>query len=222
MFQSWRRQLFAHWPVPAPMLRALVPPELELDEFEGTTYVGVTPFDLVDLHFRFLPPLPVASHFTEVNLRTYVRVGGKPGVWFFSLDAASRVAVTAARATFHLPYFHADMSIAERDGFVEYRSRRSGAEAELSVRYRPVGQVFNATPGTLDHFLIERYALYVVVKGRILRGEIHHPPWSLQNVSAQVERNTTPAAHGITLPGILPILHYSARQDTVLWPLVPG
>jgi uncharacterized protein YqjF (DUF2071 family) len=224
MFQSWQRQLFAHWPIPADVLRPLVPPELALDSFDGQTYVGVTPFDLCGLRFRWLPRLPVASHFAEVNVRTYVRVDDTPGVFFFSLDAASWLAVMAARATFHLPYFAADMHIADRDGGIVYESRRRSANAELIARYRPIGaetESFIARPGTLDHFLIERYALYVVpMRGRVLRGDIHHAPWRLRPAIAEIERNTIPAAHRIALPPVAPLLHYSARQDTVLWPLI--
>ena len=220
MFQSWQRQLFAHWPVPASMLRALVPPPLALDDFEGTTYLGVTPFDLVGLHFRHLPPFPIGSHFLEVNVRTYVRVGGKPGVFFFSLDAASLLAVVGARVSFHLPYYHADMRLEERDGEIAYRTRRSRSDAELVARYRPTGAPLVATPGTLDHFLTERYALYVVRGGRVLRGDIHHAPWRLQPAAATIERNTLAGASGVTLPDVAPLLHYSARQDTVLWPLL--
>jgi uncharacterized protein YqjF (DUF2071 family) len=221
MFQSWRTQLFAHWPVAASALRPLVPQPLELDSFQGTHYVGVTPFELRDLRFRFLPRLPIASDFLEVNLRTYVRYHGKPGVFFFSLDAASRLAVKGARLTFRLPYFPAEMQIGQRDAWHEYKSRRAGSSAELVVRYRPIGPTFQAVPETLDHFLIERYALYVVVgDGRVLRGDIHHCPWRLQAANAQIDRDTIPLAHGIALPDTTPMLHYSERQDTLLWPPV--
>ena len=221
MFQSWQRQLFAHWPVPASTLRPLVPASLELDDFQGTTYLGVTPFDLVGLHLRQLPPFPVGSHFLEVNVRTYVRVGGKPGVFFFSLDAASLLAVVGARLSFHLPYYHADMHLEARDGWIAYRSRRSGSDAELVARYRPTGGPVDLSPGTLDHFLTERYALYVVRgRGTVLRGDIHHAPWRLQRAEAELARNTLAAPAGITLPDVAPLLHYSAQQDTLLWPLV--
>lgn len=219
MFQSWQRQLFAHWSVASSALRDLVPSPLELDDYQGRTYVGITPFDLRGLRFRLLPALPIASNFTEVNVRTYVQHRGKPGVFFFSLDAASTLAVLGARASFGLPYFSADMGIAQRDDWVEYRSRRTRGDAELKVRYRSSGAEFTASPGTLDHFLIERYALYVVRGGRVMRGDIHHAPWHLQPATAEIERNTLAAAAGISLPATPPILHYSRQQDTVLWPL---
>jgi uncharacterized protein YqjF (DUF2071 family) len=219
MFQSWRELLLAHWPVPIEALRPLVPSELVLEEFNGSAWVGITPFRLTDLHPRYLPALPGLSEFPEMNLRTYVRVGDKPGVYFFSLDAASRLAVLGARASYRLPYHYAEMRIASRDGWIHYRSRRTGEDAEFVGRYRPTGPVFQASPGTLEHFLIERYALYVVLRsGTILRGDIHHHPWPVQAAEATIERNTVAAAAGITLPDRPPVLHFAQRQDTLIWP----
>ena len=218
MVQSWQRQLFAHWVVPATTLRALVPAPLELDVYHGQTYVGVTPFDLRGLRFRFLPPFPVGSNFLEVNVRTYVRYGGKPGVFFLSLDAASQLAVLGARLTFGLPYHLAEMRATRRGEWIEYGTRRTRGDAELSVRYRPTGDAFTAEPGSRDHFLIERYALFVVhADGRVMRGDIHHTPWRLHPAEAELERNTLAAASGIVLPDAAPILHYSERQDSLLW-----
>lgn len=217
MFQSWQEQLFMHWPVRREMLRELVPKELELDTYHGTAYVGVTPFLLSDLRVRMLPPLPGVSRFLETNLRTYVNVGGKPGVFFFSLDAASRLAVAGARASFHLPYFFADMKSQRQAEWIRYRTSRRKESAELVVRYRPTGDAFLAAPGTIDHFLIERYALYVVHRGRVIRGDIHHRQWNLRPAAATIEVNTIPRAHHIELPAIDPLLHYSARQDTLIW-----
>jgi uncharacterized protein YqjF (DUF2071 family) len=217
MFQSWQRQLFMHWPVQPGSIRALVPERLELDTRGGSAYVSVTPFFLADLRVRMAPAIPGASDFPETNLRTYVRVNGQPGVFFFSLDAASRLAVAGARFSFHLPYFLADMAVKSDGSWIDYRSRRVQRPAELCVRYRPVGDPYVAGIETLDHFLVERYALYVVHRGRVIRGDIHHRPWQLRSAEALVERNTIPAAHGVKLPDVMPLLHYSERQDTVLW-----
>jgi uncharacterized protein YqjF (DUF2071 family) len=231
LFQSWRELLFAHWPLPREVLRPLVPPQLILEEFDGTAWVGQTPFLLTGLRPRLLPSLPGISTFPELNLRTYVRVGDRPGIFFFSLDAASRLAVLGARTLYRLPYFHAEMRIESRAGWIHYRSRRiddganagtgaaPGTGAEFIARYRPDGPIFNAEPGSIEHFLTERYALYVVLRdGKILRGAIHHRPWPLQSAEAEIERDTIPTAHGITLPNRPPLLHFSARQDTLVWP----
>jgi uncharacterized protein YqjF (DUF2071 family) len=204
----------------------------------------MTPFLLTGLRPRLLPPLPGLSTFPELNLRTYVRVARRPGVFFFTLEAASRLAVLAARTLYRLPYHFADMRIEYRNGWIHYHSRRTeghparptnhaparsvngarssfddDAPAEFVARYRPTGPVFNALPGSLEHFLTERYSLYVVLRNRkILRGDIHHRPWPLQPAEAMIERNTIPAAHGITLPDHPPLLHYAERQDTLTWP----
>lgn len=225
-FQSWRHLLFAHWPIPRETLRSLVPPQLTLEEYDGTPWLGLTPFLLADFRPRLLPPLPGLSTFPELNLRTYVRTGDKPGVFFFSLDAASRLAVLGARTLYRLPYHHARMRIRLRDGWFQFQSRRDDdTSATFTARYRPIGPTFNAAPGSLEHFLTERYALYVVLKnGQLLRGDIHHRPWPLQPAEATFERNTIPAAHAITLPDLPPLLHFATRQDTLTWPpkLVPS
>lgn len=224
MRQSWRDLLFAHWPVEAAALRPLVPRQLTLEEHGGSAWVGLTPFLMKGVRPRMLPPVPGASRFPEMNLRTYVRMSGRPGIWFFSLDAASRLAVLGARAIYRLPYFHARMEVVEEEGgWVRYRSRRRARpherRAEFAGRYRPIGEIFEPEPGTLEHFLVERYALYAEpARGRVLRGEIHHRPWRLRPAEVEVERNTVPAAHGIGVSGRDPLLHFAARQDTLVWP----
>jgi uncharacterized protein len=223
MFQRWEDLLFAHWRVPADTLRSLVPRELEIDEFDGSAYVSMTPFHLTNLRPRFLPAIPGASGFLEMNFRTYVRVGDKPGIWFFSLDAANRLAVAAARLTYRLPYRNARMRMRRSDGWIHYESRREGAApAEFVARYRGVGEAWSPVAGTIEHFLTERYALYAMLGGGVLlRGEIHHPPWTVQRAEASIERNTVPAAHSLAVHGEPALLHYAAPQDTLIWPPVP-
>lgn len=218
MFQSWRRLLFAHWPLPPEQLRPLVPAALELDTFEGAAWVGLTPFELRGLRARFTPAVPGPSDFPELNLRTYVRVGDRPGIFFFTLEAASDLAVAAARMFYRLPYHRATMEIREENGWVHYRSERKEGGATFRGRYRPTGAVSEARPGTLDYFLTERYALYTVLRdGGVLGADIHHRPWPLQPAEAEIEENTVAAAHGIELPERDPLLHYAARQDTLVW-----
>ncbi|MBW3534703.1 MAG: DUF2071 domain-containing protein [Gemmatimonadetes bacterium] len=219
MYQSWRRLLFAHWPLPHDRLRAAVPGELTLDTFDGSAWLGLTPFRVTDLRPRGVPAIPVGSDFPELNLRTYVRVGDRPGVYFFSLDAGSRLGVMGARALYHLPYHAADMSQEERAGWIHYRSERSdGASAVFQGRYRPTGPAAAPAAGTLEHFLTERYALYTVLgDGAVLRADIHHRPWPLQTAEAVIERNTVPEAEGLELPERAPLLHFAERQDTLVW-----
>jgi uncharacterized protein YqjF (DUF2071 family) len=220
MRQSWRDLLFAHWPVPAARLRALVPSALAIEEHEGTSWVGVVPFRMEGVMARGLPDLPGVSAFAELNLRLYVTRGGKPGVWFVSLDAASSLAVWGARRFFHLPYFRADMETREEGGRISYRSvrRGPGARVAFSGEYGPVGDVTEARPGSLEDFLTARYCLYARDRtGALLRVEIHHAPWSLQPASAELAENTLGDAQGIALPGPPALLHFSRRLDVVNW-----
>jgi uncharacterized protein len=222
MTQSWHDLLFAHWPVDARAMREKVPAGLELDLFDGQAWVGVVPFDMTNVAPRFVPAIPGISAFPELNVRTYVTMGGKPGVYFFSLDAESAVAVALARAMLRLPYFTASMDVTRESGWVDYWSERlavdGGAPAEFEARYRPVGPVQPPLPGTLEHFLTERYCLYNVDdEFKAYRLEIHHPPWPLQVAEAEISVNTMAEAAGIRLPSMAPLLHFAKRQDMVCW-----
>lgn len=221
MAQTWHDLLFAHWPIDPAVLRPLLPPELQIDTFVGQAWLAVVPFRMTGVRLRGTPAVPVLSAFPELNVRTYVTYGRKPGVWFFSLDAGNAVAVAIARAWFQLPYFRARMSCEERQGWIDYRSERThrGAPAAmLKGRFRPIGDVFSPRPGTLEHFLTERYCLYTAnVCGRIIRGEIHHLPWRLQLAEAEFSEDTMSEAAGIVLPAQSPLLHFAKRQDVVVW-----
>jgi uncharacterized protein YqjF (DUF2071 family) len=207
MGQSWIELLFAHWRVPAEALRPHVPARLALEEFDGSAWIGVTPFTVRGLRLRGLPPVPLLSRFEELNCRTYVRVGDRPGIWFFTLDASSRLNVEAARRIYRLPYRHARM---RRDG--RFESRRD-PDVSVSAEWRATGAVFHAAPDSLEYFLTERYCLYAD-EGRA-RAEIHHRPWPLQTAEGEVEtRNFSP----VPLTGE-PLLHRAARQDVAVWPL---
>ena len=218
--QTWINLLFAHWPVPAEALQRVMPPQLSPDVREGSGWIGVTPFRVEGFRVHGTPPVPYLSGFCELNVRTYVTVNGKPGIYFFSLDAARLAAVVAARRSYRLPYFHARMSVEIAGGEVHYRSRRisrDGPPASFAGRYRATDPPLDYPDGSLDRWLTERYCLYVVDRrGRILRGDIHHPPWPLQPAAAEIELNTMAAPLGIELEGE-PLLHFSARQDTVIW-----
>lgn len=220
MRQTWHDLLFAHWPLAPEVLRPLVPPSLPLDTFDGRAWIAVVPFHMSDVAPRGVPALPGLSAFPELNVRTYVTVEDKPGVLFFSLDAASRLAVEAARLAYHLPYYHAAMSVAPKGDGVRYGSRRldrRARPAELRARYAPTGPVFRTHAGSLEHFLTERYCLYAPASGgRLYRAEIHHPPWPLQQAGAALEQNTMAAAHGIRLPSEPPLLHFARRLDVVV------
>jgi uncharacterized protein len=217
--QTWNELLFAHWPMAPEMLRPIVPPQFPLDTFNGQCWVAVAPFYMTGVRARLIPSISGLSAFPELNVRTYVTVDGKPGVYFFSLDAASRVAVWTARATYRLPYFFARMDVRERNGWIQYRSERVNAEARLRVRYRPIGPVQLRAPGTLEHWLTERYSLYTVSNGSVYRGEIHHEQWSLQDAEAEISENTMANVCGIKLPETAPLLHFARKLEVLIWSL---
>jgi uncharacterized protein len=216
MGQTWDDLLFAHWRVDADTLRAHVPSELELEEHSGSAWIGVTPFVVTGLRGRGMLPLPLVSSFRELNVRTYVTRDGKPGIWFFSLDASSQVAVEAARRLYRLPYFRAEIDVERRNGRIVYECARHEGKA-FSASYAPTGAVSPAAPGSLEHFLAERYCLYARHGARLYRADIHHRPWPLQAAEATIDLNTMPPA-AIPLDGE-PLLHFSRRQDVVIWPL---
>ncbi len=222
MAMRWERLLFAHWPVDAAALAAVLPGELEVEEFDGTAWLGVVPFEMRGVRLRGLPPAPGLSRFPELNVRTYVTVGGKPGVYFFSLDAAHRLAVRTARRWFGLPYHYAEMSC-RRDGqgFTHYLSRRAderGPRATFAGKYRPVAAVKPAQPGSLDAFLTERYCFYTVDgAGVIRRSEVHHAPWPLQQAEAELQVCDMTAMLGLDLPPTPAVLHYADRLVVAAW-----
>jgi uncharacterized protein YqjF (DUF2071 family) len=221
MAQTWHDLLFAHWPVPVADMRALIPTSLEIDTFNGFAWIAVVPFRMSAVRLRGTPSLPWLSHFPELNVRTYVVRDGKPGVWFFSLDAGNFAAVAIARGWFHLPYFRAKMRSEERDAWTHYqstRAHRGAAAASLQAKYRPIAALQIAHAGTLEYFLTERYCLYTADgQGRLIRGEIHHAPWPLQIAEAEFTENTMASAAGIVLPACKPLLHFAKRQDVVVW-----
>jgi uncharacterized protein YqjF (DUF2071 family) len=224
MGQTWEDLLFAHWPVDADALRRLLPENVRLQTHEGVAWLGITPFRLGALRLRGTLPLPRVSSFLELNVRTYVTAGGKPGIWFFSLDASSRLAVEGARRTYKLPYFPARIVVSRRDEWIEFDSARVGDRGGphvFSARYRSTGDEFHAAAGSLEEFLAERYCLYAAdERGRLHRAEIHHSPWPLQPADATIELNTMPP-DGLALPHEAPLLHFARAQDVVIWPLRP-
>jgi uncharacterized protein len=219
MKQTWHDLLFAHWPIPHEQMRSLVPPQLPLDSFEGQCWLGVVPFWMSNVRARGLPPLSGISHFPELNVRTYVTCNGKPGVYFFSLDATNLPAVWAARTFFHLPYFQASMESIEDNGGIRYSSRRHTGSAEFQGNYRPIALPRIREQGSLADFLTARYCLYTVHENDVYRCDIHHLPWPLQDAEAEIQQNTMATAAGITLPDSSPLLHFSKILDVLIWPL---
>ena len=218
MQMDWERLAFLHWPLAPRALEGLLPPELELETFDGDAFLGVVPFRMANVRGRVAPTLPGTGVFPELNVRTYVTAGGKPGVWFFSLDATSKLSVRLARLGFALPYFDARMSIEEDGDEVRYcheRTHRGAWPASFAGRYRPTGPALDVAPGSLEHFLTERYCLYAARGGRLLRADVAHPPWELRPAEVELERCTM--ADPLHLPrlGAPALVHYARHIATV-------
>ena len=217
----WHDLLFMHWPVPPAWLRPHIPARLTLDTFAGTAWLGVVPFHMTGVGPRGLTWLPGLSAFPELNVRTYVQAEGKPGVWFFSLDATNPLAVRGARAIFHLPYMQARMAVRHEGDTIRYtscRTQRGTSAAAFQGCYRPCGPVFLAQPGTLEHWLTARYCLYSMNRaGHVFRGEIDHAPWPLQAATAAVTVNTMTQPLGFDVPATPPLLHFARCLEVVAW-----
>ncbi len=216
MYQSWRDLLFLHWPVDPAIIQATLPSGLSTACHEGVAYLGVVPFTMHGLRPRYLPPCPGISYFPELNLRTYVRdESGRPGVWFYSLDAQSHISVAIARRFFHLPYAYANMSSSRKaDGSIHFRAARPGQPTQ-ALTYRPTRQLGPAATGSLEHFLVERYRLfaYDAHKKQLHMGELSHSPYVLHEAEVSeystdlfelngFERPNTEPCHAVYSAGV--------------------
>ena len=217
----WVDLALIHWRVDPDMVRPLIPPDLTLETYDDAAWLGVVPFRMEDVRLRFTPAIPGTSAFPELNVRTYVRVGERFGVWFFSLDAANRLAVRGARFLYNLPYYDADMAVRAEGDRILYESRRvhTGAPpAEFVASYAPTGPVYQAERGTLDHFLVERYCLFMQSRtGALGYLDVHHLPWPLQRAEARIAVNTMGAAAGLALPDDAPLVHFARELEVLAW-----
>jgi uncharacterized protein YqjF (DUF2071 family) len=246
MHQNWGKLLFMHWAIDAELLRPLIPSQLSIDTFDGSAWIGEIPFTMWGIRASFLPPIPGASAFHELNLRTYVHLNGVPGVWFFSLDAANSLAVWGARNFYHLPYFNADMSLTRRGNTIEYSSRRKDSltygeffssekagfpeglgpdrfrslpRAELQASWTIGEPLPQSSAGSIEFFLTERYCLYSLHRKRIHRSRIFHEPWPLRKATINSRQSTMIQFLGIAESQEEPLLHYAEAIAVDVWPL---
>jgi uncharacterized protein YqjF (DUF2071 family) len=221
MHQSWGKLLFMHWQVPAEVLRPFIPERLTIDTFESQTWIGVTPFTVWDARPVFTPPLPWLSEFHEINVRTYVHLDGVPGVWFFSLDAYSKLAVTAARTLFHLPYYNASINLEQQGDTIIYTSSREEEmpPADFKAVWTIGPALPKATPGSLEFFLLERYCLYTANAGKLYRCRIFHQPWPLWEAQFSTYRSSMIEGDGLPAPAGEPLLHCGGPVSVDVWPL---
>ncbi|HEX8890593.1 MAG TPA: DUF2071 domain-containing protein [Pyrinomonadaceae bacterium] len=224
MHQDWGKLLFMHWRMDEKHLRPLIPERLEIDTFDGSAWIAVSPFTMWDIRAfpPYLPPVPGLSSMHELNVRTYVHLDNVPGVWFFSLDANSHIAVTTARMFFHLPYYTAEMSLEEDEDTINYSSNRTdddAVDAELDATWRKGEMLPFSQPGSLEFFLTERYCLYTTHKEKLYRCRIFHEPWPLQKVELLELDSTMIEAQGLPTPKDDPLLHYAEELSVDIWPL---
>ena len=209
-YQRWRDVCFLHWEVDELALQQVLPKELSVDTFQGRAFIGIVPFRMEGVRLRMLPPIPTANRFPELNVRTYVRYKGQSGVWFFSLDAYSGLAVAGGRALFGLPYYYAKMSCRNEGEWVRYESERRPKGADFRGRYRGTGP---AERNALETWLTERYKLFAEKRGRWFEADVEHEPWPLQVGEAEFEHS---GLAPFALPDTEPLVHYASGVDVVI------
>jgi uncharacterized protein len=223
MRQWWGKLLFMHWPVEVSALRPLVPPQLSIDTFEGRAWVGVVPFKMWGVRPYFTPPVPGLNSFLELNVRTYVHYRGVPGVWFLSLDINSPFAKWGGRQFFFLPYHNAEMSLNQRENFINYASERPAGDAPAAA-FRAgwtIGErLAQADPDSLEFFLTERYCLYSAFREQLYRCRIFHDPWPLHAAEVSAYDSTMTEAAGLAAPAGEPLVHYAEELKVDIWPLL--
>lgn len=221
-YQTWRDLLFLHWPVSTAKVQKLLPPSLTVDTFDGTAYIGIVPFAMENVKPWWLPKA-FAFNFLETNLRTYVHHNGRPGVYFFSLEAASWLAVQAARWGWQLPYYYAGMRMDRKDDDIEYELLRHGRhKAYFRAHYTIGDKLGPSQPGTLEHFLLERYLLFTQKGRKLLCGQVHHKPYPAFLAHPREVQEELVAAAGLPATQGPPTLaHFSPGVDVDIFPLLP-
>lgn len=215
--QAWHDLVFIHFEVDPNELQRRLPAGLKLELFEGKAWLGVVPFRMEGVTRRSWPAPSLLCDFPEINVRTYVTDGNKPGVWFLSLFAPHHAAVWVARNFFKLPYHHAAITTSEANGSIHYDARRG--PLNFVADYTP-GELAKTEPGDFSLWATERYCLYTADKtGRLFRGEIHHRQWPLQEAAVAIHENTIA---GIKFGAMHPAVLFSRKIEVVLWSLDPA
>lgn len=201
---NWDNLLFLHWRVDPAIMRRLVPEPLELDLFDGSAWIGLVPFTMANCSFRRFGWVPGLKDFHECNVRTYATINGKRGVWFFSLDAQTLLPVLGGRWMWSLNYVYSRFSVKREGDVTDYsleRRRGPWAQGRTHIKWHS-GEVLPASlPGSLEHFLTERYWLFTRRRGRIMAGEVRHEPWTLRRAEVLHLDDTLIAAGGVKAQG---------------------
>jgi uncharacterized protein YqjF (DUF2071 family) len=217
MFQNWENLLFMHWSFDPAVVRPLVPAELELDLFENRAWISITPFAMTGVRLNLLPAIPGLDSFLELNVRTYVYYRGKPGIYFFSLDASKVIPTVAARIFFELPYFKADMQFTEVNGEFQFNSKRIDSPAQFSAQWKTGRRLRDPHADSLAFFLVERYAFFVNVAKEIRMVRVYHHPWILDEAIVISHRSTMISSLGLSEPIEPPLTHFSRFLNVEAW-----
>lgn len=221
MKQTWQDILFAHYPIEQKLLRPLVPDTLQLDLYNGLGWIGVVSLYVKNNRLRGLPKVPGIDQFPQLNVRTYVTLNGKPGVYFLSIDAPNILAVMLAKTFYRLPFYNADILIRYAHSEVHFKSIRRKSDIQYNCSYYAASEFFLPKTGSFDEWIAERYSLYSLGKsGQIFRCDILHEPWSLKHAEAEFGNNTLLSNQGIRIESQQPILHFAKKKDVRLWPVI--
>ncbi|WP_165767961.1 YqjF family protein [Virgibacillus indicus] len=217
MMQKWEHLLFMHFPVKEDLIERHLPPELELDTYDGNAWISIIPFKVRAMRMRKMPQLPYFGYFLELNVRTYVKKDGIAGVYFFSLDASKLHAAAGGRIA-TLPYYYAKMNLKKKQDEIIFSSMRKGkSEVGFMANYHPVGDTYHPDKGSLDYWLMERYFLYSYRNGTLFRGDIHHKKWEVQRAEANVKKQTMTPFLGGNSYTAKPMLHYVQSKQALFW-----
>ena len=221
MLQAWCDLTFLHWRCDARFMQSLLPAGLEVEVFDGSAWVGMTPFFLSGLRLPGLPPLPWLSHFPETNVRTYVRgPEGEAGIWFLTLETSRLLAALGGRLFYGLPYRWARMGVAKSAEGMSYRSSRTTPSGSIATNvlisiHDPIEH-----PNELERFLTARFRLYAVRHGAIVYADIEHEPWPLYRAGIWHLQENLLASLGVEVVDE-PLVHYSPGVHTRIGPPVP-
>lgn len=215
--QDWEHLLFMHWPVYKAFIEPHIPADLELDTFDGDAWISIIPFKVNKMKVRKLPPIPFLYPFLEVNVRTYVKKDGIPGVYFFSMDASKLLAVLGGKIG-TLPYFHANMKLKKRAKKFYFKSKRKNDEKEsLISNYKLIGKSTVHAKGSIDHWLLERYALWSYKFDTLFRGDIHHKEWKVQPAEVNIDQETVTSFLPNNVYTTQPLVHYARSKRVFIW-----
>ncbi|PLR78979.1 DUF2071 domain-containing protein [Bacillus sp. V3-13] len=222
MIQRWDHVFFYHWAIPSSLLKDHIPKQLELDEFDGVAWLGIVHFEVNKLKVRGIPRFPFLEGFLELNVRTYVKYRGKPGIYFFNLDASSPIVVFLAKTGYLLPYRKAELNSLKTEKGFKFRNKRIVSKEKtekFSAIIQQTEALYYSQEGSLDHWLTERYCAWTSIGSKLCRVDIHHLKWRLSRAKAEIKANTMASFLPSWRFDTEPLVHYSPSKEAYFWPL---